>query len=116
MYLLALVHGQRHLSHMTLIVYFHVLIFRRRVWRKKRKVKTVRIDVRCLIILFAEGLSMCEILSWFENKGIQLNTEWLSAVLSYLGRKATVLFFHKKADINMMFRSSLCSNNLYTLD
>ncbi|GMT00768.1 hypothetical protein PENTCL1PPCAC_22942, partial [Pristionchus entomophagus] len=37
-----------------------------------------------------EGLSMCEILWWFESKGIKLNTEWLSAVLSYLGRKATI--------------------------
>ncbi|KAF8366559.1 hypothetical protein PRIPAC_84388 [Pristionchus pacificus] len=37
-----------------------------------------------------EGLSMCEIVSWFETKGIHLNTEWLAATLSYLGRKATI--------------------------
>ncbi|GMR53834.1 hypothetical protein PMAYCL1PPCAC_24029, partial [Pristionchus mayeri] len=37
-----------------------------------------------------EGLSMCEMMCWFEAKEIKLSSEWLSAALSHLGRKATI--------------------------
>ncbi|GMT28747.1 hypothetical protein PFISCL1PPCAC_20044 [Pristionchus fissidentatus] len=37
-----------------------------------------------------EGISMCEMQSWFEEKGITLNTDWLSSLLSHMGSKATI--------------------------